>query len=99
MKDLTSRKQFLIAQNELSRAELIEDFTSLKAELRTLTHRADSLRIVVSSAALLVSGLTAFHRGRRGDSEAKPSWWRTLLKGAGAASTIWLALQLPGRDR
>lgn len=99
MKDLSSRKQYLIAENELSRAQLVEDFASLRSEVHALTQRANSYRAAASSAALLVTGLTAFQKGRHKESESKSSWLKTLLKGAGLASTMWLAYQSTTRGR
>lgn len=98
MKNLSSRKQFLIAENDLSRLQLIEDFHSMSASLHTITSRADSFKSVASSAALLVTGLAAFQRGRRENAGTKSSWLQSLVKGAGLASTVWLALQMPRRE-
>ncbi len=99
MKNLSSRKQFLIAENNLSRDLLTEDFTSLRSGFHQLTDRADSFKAIASSAALVLTGLAAFQRGRNRNHDAKSSWMNTLVKGAGLASTVWLAFQLPGRDR
>ena len=99
MKDLSSRKQYLIAENELSRAQLIEDFDSVRSAVHAVTQRADSYRAAASSAALMVTGLTAFQKGRQKESKTKSSWLKTLLKGAGIASTVWLAYQSSTRER
>jgi hypothetical protein len=48
---------------------------------------------------VLVAGLAAFRRGKPVDAGAKPSWLRTILKGAGLISTFWLAFRSQRRDR
>lgn len=99
MKNLSSQKQFLIAENNLGRDLLTQEFASLSSSLHQLTGRADSYKTIASSTALVLTGLAAFQRGRQKRSSEKSSWLNTLVKGAGLASTVWLAFQLPGRDR
>lgn len=99
MKNLSSRKQFLIAENNLSRDLLTEEFISLRSGFHQITGRADSFKAFASSAALVLTGLAAFQRGRNKNLTVKSSWINSLVKGAGLASTVWLAFQLPGRDR
>jgi hypothetical protein len=101
MKDRSPRKQYLIAESDLSRSRLIEDCVSLTAGFRKIGTRAAPYQPAISAAALAISGLAAFQRGFRKPKQAKgkSSWPLTLLKGAGLASTVWLALQTPRRDR
>ena len=96
---LESRKQLLIAESELNRAQMVGDMAALTAGVRTLTDRAKSFGSIASSAAVLVAGLAAFRRGKPAGADAKPSWPRTLLKGAGLISTFWLAFRTQRRDR
>ncbi len=99
MNPLESRKQLLIAESELNRAQLGEDLAALAAGVRALTDRAKSFGSIVSSTALLVAALAAFRRGKLVDADAKPSWLRTILKGAGMVSTFWLAFRAKGHDQ
>ena len=99
MNPLESRKQLLIAESELNRAQLVGDMAALTAEVRTLAGRAKSFGSIASSAAVLVAGLAAFRRGKPADADAKPSWLRTILKGAGLISTLWLEFRSQGRDQ
>ena len=99
MNPLESRKQLLIAESELNRAQLAGDVAALTAELRALRDRANSFGSIASSAAVLVTGLAAFRRGKPVGAGAKPSWLRTILKGAGLFSTFWLAFRSQRRDR
>ena len=99
MNPLESRKQLLIAESELNRAQLAGDLAALTAGVRTLTDRAKSFSAIASSAAVLVAGLAAFRRGKSVDAEGKPSWLQTIHKGAGLISTLWLAFRSRGRDQ
>ncbi|TAL05176.1 MAG: hypothetical protein EPO07_03965 [Verrucomicrobia bacterium] len=99
MKPLESRKQLLIAESELNRAQLVGDMTALTAGVRTLTDRARSFGSIASAAALLVAGLAAFRRGKSVEADPKPSWAQTVLKGAGLVSTLWMAFRAPRRDQ
>jgi hypothetical protein len=93
MNPLESRKRILIAESELNRAQLAGDLTALRATVHALTNRAKSFGSIASSAAVLVAGLTAFRRGKCVDADAKRSWLRTFLKGAGMVSSFWLAFR------
>jgi hypothetical protein len=99
MNPLELRKELLIAESELNRAQLAADMAALTAEVRTLTDRAKSFGSIASSAAVLVAALAAFKRGKPVDADAKPSWLKTILKGAGLISTLWLAFRSKRRDR
>ena len=99
MNPLELRKELLIAESELNRAQLAGDMAALTAEVRTLTDRAKSFGSIASSAAVLVAALAAFKRGKPVDAGAKPSWLKTILKGAGLISTLWLAFRSKRRDR
>ena len=94
---LESRKQLLIAESELNRAQLAQEWVALTAGVRTLTGRVKSFGSIASAAALLVAGLAAFRRGRRADADVKPSWFQMALKGAQAAGSIWLAFRARSR--
>jgi hypothetical protein len=99
MNALESRKQLLLAESELNRAQLVEDMAALRADLRALADRAKSFSSIASSAAVLVAGLTAFRRGKPADSGVKTSWLQTALKGAGLISNLWLAFRSQRRGR
>jgi len=90
---LESRKQLLIAESELNRAQLIKEWHAMTDEVRTFGAKVKSVSIFASTAALLVAGLTAFRRGKSADANAKPSWLHTLSKGAKLAGSLWLAFR------
>ena len=96
---LELRKQLLIAESELNRAHLAQEWGAMAVGVRMLTDRARSFGSIASAAALLVAGLAAFRRGKCGDADVKPSWLQTILKGAGLISTLWLAFRSQGRHQ
>jgi hypothetical protein len=96
---LELRKELLIAESELNRAQLAGDLAALTAGVRNLTARATSVSALASAVALLVAGVLAFRRGRASSNGAKFSWLETALRGAQVAGSIWLACRGRGRDQ
>ena len=96
---LESRKQLLIAESELNRAQMLQEWAALTAGVRTLTHRVKSFRSIASSAAVLMAGLAAFRRGKSGGADAKPSWLQSILRGAGMVSSLGLAFRSQRRHQ
>jgi hypothetical protein len=90
MNPLASRKQLLIAESELNRAELMEEWQSLADGVRSVTGRARTIRSYALAAVSLISGFTSFRRAKSELAGEKPSWRQTLLKGAQLAASLWL---------
>ena len=99
MKPLESQRQLLIVESELNRAQLVRDLTALGAGVRALTHRATSLGLIVSSAAVLGTGVAALQRGRTFNAGARPSRLDALFKGAVLISTLCVAYRAQIDDR
>jgi len=99
MSPLRSRKQLLLAESELNRAQLVVEMEAIKTGIRSIHESAKSFDSLASSAAALVVGLAAFQRGKPAQAGAKPSWLQTILKGAGLISSLWLALRPQLRER
>ena len=93
---LESRKRLLIAESELNRAQLSEEWHTMTHGVRDLARRVKTIAAWASSAALLVAGLTALRRGPPAFGTPKPSWFQKLLNGARMASTIWFAFAARG---
>ena len=93
---LQSRKQLLIAESELNRAQLSEEWETIAHGVRDLAHRAKTVAVWASSAALLVAGVTALRRGTPAPGTSKSSWFQKILNGARMASTIWFAFRARG---
>lgn len=96
MNPLKSRKQLLLAESDLNRAQLVGELGALTEGVRALSDRARSLSLLASSAAVVVAALAAFQRGRPAARSTKPSRLQNILKGAGLMSTLWLAVRSPG---
>jgi hypothetical protein len=91
LKALASRKHLLIAESDLNRAQLIQEWQTMAGQVHALARQAKTLSAMASAAGLLVAGISAFrHKGTASSSE-KPSWWQSLLKGSGVVSSIWSA--------
>ena len=90
---LEARKRLLIAESELNRATLVEEWQTIRQELSGLAHRAKTVGGWVSAAALLAGGVTACRGAPSEPAPSKVSWLQKLLRGARLALTIWLALR------
>lgn len=95
---LELRKQMLVAESELNRAQMLHDLVMLTAEVHALARRAKSIASVASSAAVLVAGLTAWPQSQPAKSGAKPTWWQNILQGVRLISTFWSAFCPPAPD-
>jgi len=87
------RKQLLIAESELNRAQLSEEWQTMAYGARDLAHRAKAITAWAPSAALLVAGLAAFRQSKVMAAEEKPSWFQRGLRGTQLAYSIWLAFR------
>jgi len=98
MNPLKSRKQLLIAESELNRAQLVQELRTMADEVHALANQARTIGSLASTAASLVAGLVSFPRKKSAPAAEKPSWWRTILKGAQLASSFWTEFRPQGRD-
>jgi hypothetical protein len=99
MNSLESRKQLLIAESELNRAQLVQEWQMMADEVHSLTSRARSIGSIASAAVSLVAGLVSRWRKKSTPAAEKPSWWQTLLKGAGLVSSFWSEFRSQRRDQ
>lgn len=86
---LESRKQMLIAESELNRTQLSEEWQTMAHGVCGRLSRAKTIAAWVSSAVLLVAGVAALRRGPPPPNTAKTSWLQTILNGARVTSAIW----------
>jgi hypothetical protein len=100
MKPLESRKQLLIAESELNRAQLVQEWHAMADEARSLVHQARTISSFASAAATLVAGLAACRRKTSppAPAPAKPSWGQTVVKVAGLFSTFWSEFRSSRRE-
>ena len=95
---LESRKQLLLAESELNRGQLVQEWRAMTGEVHSLADQARTVSSMASAAASLVAGLASFRRKKSAPAAEKTSWWQTALKGAGLVSTCWRAFRRPDRD-
>ena len=93
---LESRKQLLIAESELNRAGLSEEWQAMAHGVRDFAHRAKNIVAWASSAALVVAGVTALRRRPSAPSPTKSSWLQKILNGARLASMLWFSFRARG---
>ena len=89
-----TRKQLLIAESDLNRAQLACDWQTMSDELHTLSKRAKTLGALASVTAALLAGFSTLRRrsaptGSAPTGPAKSGRWQTLLKAAGIAASLW----------
>ena len=90
---LESRKQLLLAESELNRDGLSEEWQAMTHSVQDLAHHVKTVAAWASSAALVVAGVSALRRDSPRSGIKKSSWFQKILKGARVASTLWLALR------
>jgi putative intracellular protease/amidase len=86
---LESRKRLLIAESELNRVHLVQEWQAMADGVRSIADRAGTISSVASATASLIAGLASFRRNRCASADGKFSWWQTLLKGAQLAGSLW----------
>jgi hypothetical protein len=96
MTALESRKQLLLAESELNRALLEQEWAALAGEAAQFARQAATLASVVSTVVTLAGGLAAARPPAAQPAAAKTSWWRTLLKAALLAGSLWAELRRSG---
>jgi len=93
---LETRKQLLLVESELNRAQLLNEFRALKNEIHHLKEQVRAVGSLASSAAKLAATVAAVGRAfsHRDEGEKnKSSWISTLLKGGRTGAALWLTLR------
>ena len=98
MNSVASRKQLLIAESELNRAQLVQEWQTMADEVQALATQARTISSLISSAASLVTGLMAIGRKKPVPAAEKLSWWQTILKGAGTVASFWSEFRSSRRE-
>jgi hypothetical protein len=93
MNALESRKQLLIAESELNRSRLRHELQTMAAEVHALAHHARTAGSIAAVVATLLGGFSAFRHKKPAPAPENSSWWQTIGKVAGMASTVWLAFR------
>lgn len=95
---LELRKRLLIAESEINRVQLQQEWETMADGVRGLADRAKTISAYASVAAALMAGIAAARRGKSPAGDEKHSWIRTILKGLRLAGSIWLAFRARPHD-
>jgi hypothetical protein len=89
LSQLQLRKQLLIAESDLNRALLLQEYQTLAGGLRGLTDRARAFSTIGSSIIPFAAGLVRFVRRKAPPPASNSSWFPKVLSGARLAFAIW----------
>ena len=96
---LESRKRLLIAESELNRARLRQEWQTLAAEAGSLADRARSFANLGSAIIAVVGGFAAFRARKPAPAAAKSSWLQKIASGARLVCSLGAAFARgPGQD-
>jgi len=90
---LELRKQLLIAESELNRAHLSDEWRKMTAEITDLADWAKTTAVWSSSSALLMAGLAAFRKRSVVVAREKPSWFQRVSEWLQLANSFWQAFR------
>jgi hypothetical protein len=93
------RKDLLIAESELNRAQLMNEWEAAAEWHRTLSAGARTVGVVASAAALLASGVRAFRSKRGSQNGGEVAWLQPVIKSAGIIASLCAAFRLRGSDQ
>lgn len=93
LKTLQIRKELLIAEAELLRAQLGHDLDVIHRGFADMGEKAKSAASYASIITTVIAGISEFRRARQPSAGGKPSFFSTLLAGIRTASTIWGSIQ------
>jgi hypothetical protein len=89
---LETRKQLLLVESELNRAQLLNELQALKNEIHRLKHQVCEMGSVASAAAKVANTFSAIGQAfshSNENEEGKSSWIAMLLNGAKAGTSLW----------
>jgi len=92
---LSTRKKLLIAESELNRAHLAQEWQAVTDDIHALAHQARTIRSLAAMALTAVSSLVSLRHKAPVPSAEKPSWLQSLLKGAKLAGSLWAEFRTP----
>lgn len=99
MNPLELRKQILIAESELNRAQLIQEWRTMAGEVHALAAEARTIRSFASATTTLVAGVASFWHKKSSPADEKPSLLKTMLKGVAQINTLWAAFRTPSQKQ
>lgn len=88
-----------MAESELNRAQLAQEWQAMTDEARSLVQQARTLRSMASAAAVLINSVVSLRRTKSAPAAEKPSWLQIIVKGAGLISTVWQTFRPQNREQ
>jgi hypothetical protein len=93
LKTLQIRKELLVAEAELLRAQLGHDLEVIHRGFSGLGEQAKSVASYASIITTVLAGVSEFRRARKAGVGDKPSFFAKLMTGIRTASAIWGTLR------
>jgi hypothetical protein len=93
---LEARKQLLLVESELNRAQLLNELRELRNEIHHLKDQVHAIGSLASSATKLATTFSAIGNAfthKNPEEKKKTSWISTILNGARTGASIWGALR------
>jgi hypothetical protein len=95
MSPLASRKKLLVAESDLNRAQLSQEWRAMTDDAHALAYRAGTIRSLATMSLTLVSSLLSLRQKSDASAPKKTSWLQTVLKGAQLAGSFWSEFRTP----
>jgi hypothetical protein len=95
---LQTRKQLLIIESEVNRAQLVQECQAMADAIHSLARRAKTVSSLGVPIASLVTCFASLLCKKPDPAGKHVSWWKIILKGAGMISSLWIALSSPDCD-
>ena len=90
---LELRKRLLVAESELNRAALSEEWRTVSGGVHGIAGPVKALSSCASAVGMVAAGLASFRQGKRAPAREAPSWFDIVLSGAQLACAIRLAIR------
>ena len=95
---LAARRQLLVAESEINRVRLGQEWQALTDEANQVVHRAKSFTGMATSILSLIAAVGVFTRPAPTPATAKTSWLQKISSGVRLASTVWLLFRPRGSN-
>jgi type II secretory pathway component PulF len=96
MTPLETKKQLLLTESELNRAQLIEDLAGMQDEIHRVADQVRPLVSLFSSATTLATTFTALRRtwtAQEDRRNGKRSWISSVLHSVQSGAALWQAFR------
>jgi len=97
MTPLQTRKQLLVLESELNRAQFVAEWQEVKAGVEHLAGQVSAVGSLAESAARIGTSFAGFFRGfshpQKNEDGKKSSWISTVFNGARAGISLWSTLR------